>query len=96
MIALGTPAFADPASGSWTDSSYFDNKTTTWMVNVTSMVNRFLTCTINWNGVSLGSGNTAHGIFTMVLPPYPGYGAAIIGHKGVSNVGSFKYTIVCK
>jgi hypothetical protein len=71
------------------------------IVQVTSMVTHRLTCTVTWQGTYIGAqvpggpkGNTS-GTFTIVLPAYPGQGAAVVGSKGAKNITNFTYQIVC-
>lgn len=97
LVASPLPSFADD----WTHRNYWDQNSQMQIVEVTSMVRHQLTCTVNWNGTYTGptgpgapSGNTS-GVFTIVLPGYPGNGAAIVGRQGAKYISNFQYSIVC-
>jgi hypothetical protein len=91
LIGWHLPAKAH--TGGWTHQSFFDQRTQAWWVQVSSTVPRVLTVTITWHGNS-GIGTRVRGRFVMVVPAYPGFGAATTAEKGVPGVRNFGYTIV--
>ena len=90
LIGWQLPAIAE--SGSWTDHLYFDHRTHAWWVQVSSTVPRVLTLTVTWHAQRGNGGVT--GNFVLVVPAYPGFGAAVTAQKGVPGVRHFGYTIV--
>ena len=67
------------------------------------MAPKRLTCTITWNGIRTGTGDEFHrdvgarvnGTFTLVIPPYPGNGAAKVSNYKVFDVGNFQHKTIC-
>src|SRR5260370_24062495 len=92
---------ATAVADNWTSTAYWDEASQPQYVQVTSMVPHKLTCTVTWRGTYIGpqapgapNGATG-GTFTMVLPAYPGSGAAIVGRQGAKYITNFTYKIVC-
>lgn len=97
LIICATASAVD----NWTHTNYWDQNSQTQIVQVTSMVTHLLTCTVTWRGTYIGpqvpgapNGDTS-GTFAMVLPAYPGHGAAIVGRQGAKYITNFSYQIVC-
>jgi len=85
------PAIAQ--TGGWTSHQYFDSRYKAWWVQVSSTVPRAFTVTVNWYG-SRGAGLRVKGSFVLLVPAYPGFGAAVTAEEGVPGVRNFGYTIV--
>lgn len=101
LAVLAACVAAAFAQNNWTHTNYWDQNSQTQVVQVTSMVTHKLTCTVTWRGTYIGpqvpgapTGSTG-GTFTMVLPAYPGSGAAIVGRQGAKYITAFSYQIVC-
>jgi hypothetical protein len=98
LLLPSTPRFVASADGEWKDRAFWDNVTGLWITAVTSTVKKQLTCTVTWNGISVGkvnNGQTVHGTFTLVIPAWPGYGAAMEGRSGIKDVSGFHEQTVC-
>jgi hypothetical protein len=91
LIGWHLPAIAQ--TGEWTHQLFFDQRTQAWWVQVNSTVPRVLTVTVTWHGNS-EMGITVGGSFVLVVPAYPGFGAAVTAEEGVPGVRTFTYTIV--
>jgi hypothetical protein len=92
-LLIGWHLPANAHTGGWTHQLFFDQRTQAWWVQVSSTVPRVLTVTVTWHGNS-GIGTRVRGRFVMVVPAYPGFGAATTAEKGVPGVRNFGYTIV--
>lgn len=99
VIVAAVPPRVALADGNWKDRAFYDNGSGMWITEITSTDKKRLTCTVNWNGTQNGvgsqAGKTVHGTFTLVLPAYPGLGAAIVGRQGIRNVSGFQEQTVC-
>jgi hypothetical protein len=100
VLTLGVLAVAQ-GTGSWTHMSYFDNRTSVWMVKITSTVTKPMTCTVSWTGITTGStyygsqiGVTVSRSFALQVPAYQ-KGAAIVAQSGIKDIANFSETTVC-
>jgi hypothetical protein len=91
LIGLQLPVIAQ--SESWTSHQYFDQRTKAWWVQVSSTVPRVLQVTVTWHG-SRGVGRPVKGWFVLLVPAYPGFGAAVTAQKGVPGLKQFAYSAV--
>jgi hypothetical protein len=89
------PPQPPPSNGSWTEQQFCDAARSVCTVEISSMVQAVLTCSVSWHGTST-TGNAVHGQLGLLIPAYPGFGGAIIGHKDVPNIlGNFAHTTTC-
>ena len=85
--------FAAQSAGSWIHTAFFDNQRSVWVVKITSMVQKQMSCTVTWKGTKTGStyygdqnvGGPVSGSFTLQVPAYPGRGAAVVAQSGVDR-----------
>jgi hypothetical protein len=92
-LVIGWQLSAIAQTREWTHQLFFDQRTQAWWVQVSSTLPRVLTVTITWHGNSR-IGIPVRGRFLLVVPAYPGFGAAVTAEKGVPGVRNFGYTIV--
>jgi hypothetical protein len=94
----GNPGLNPPALSGWLTppSYYFDNRGY-FVIQMSSTRNRFEDCTIEWRGLRAGStyfdpnaGQSVNGTLHLLLPPYPGFGAAIVGRTTLSGVAGME------
>jgi hypothetical protein len=79
-------------SGSWTSQQYFDRRSQSWWVQVSSTIPRSFLLTVNWHG-DRGRSLPVKGSFVLLVPAYPGFGAPVTAKKGVPGIQNFGYTI---
>lgn len=90
-----TQAFFHEGDGSAIDP-------TEWVVQITSIVQRPMTCTVSWTGVRVRSPDfdrplgAANGTLTLAVPAYSGSGPAVVATQGVLDVGIVKQHTTCR
>jgi hypothetical protein len=110
-VLLLLPATVVPQqNGSWSDDTYYDGTVDPYhpevgpgyVIKITSISTNRLTCTVTWNGTKTGDATIDHtvgrniaGSFVLVLPAYPGNGAAKTASYRITNIADLQHHILC-